>query len=591
MTLMDMTMAQMPLAELTNSFGTVLADGVMLSSPYKPVLVVLTFMIWAWVVATIYDKDSARWYFKREAWNTAHMIVGLVAFALLFLPLMFWIVWPVIVVLLAGDLAVYAFLRNRDDRVPEQFKWSLDFEKMAAARAAKAEAGSKKKSGKSIKGVTLGIRGKSGLLPVPDREAPEYAVRVALDELLVRTLTSRGTQMDIGPVREKKDTYAATVIVDSVREAVQAYPARDAVAMIDMLKKVAGMDVNDRRRKLRGEIDVIPPGVPGVPIKLVTLGTTEGMRLTAVVKPAEQVQRRLKDLGLLDPQRKVAEEIINEGRGCVLLTAPSDQGRTSTLYAMLREHDAYTSNVQTLELEEAEATLEGIRQNIFNPLEDGAEFSTTVRSILRRDPNVVGISDLPDEATAVEVARADHERTRVYMSFKADSALTAIQLFARAVGDQKKAADSLYGVLNQRLLRKLCDNCRVAYQPTPDVLKKLGLPAETKQLFRKGGQVLVKDKPEVCPVCSGIGFLGVIAAFEVHRLGAEERRMIATNDMTGLKALQRQRREPSLQSAAMQKVLMGETSVEEVVRVTAAPKRGGRPPASPSNRPSNPTPA
>ena len=591
MTLMNMTMAQMPLAELAPTFGSVLAaEGVMLTSPYKPVLLVLTFTVWAWVVASVYDKDAARWYFKREAWNTAHMLAGILAFALIFMPLTFWIVWPVVMVVLATDLGVYAFLRNRDERVPEQFKWSFDMEKMREARAAKAT--TKKKSGKAVAGVTLGIRGRNGLLPVPDKESPEYGVRTALDELLVHTLTSRGSQLDIGPVREKKDTYAATVVVDSVREAVKAYPARDGVALIDMLKKAAGMDVNDRRRRLRGEIDLMPPGMPGVPARLVTLGASEGMRLTMVVKPSEQVQRRLKDLGLLEPQMRAAKEIVEEGRGCVLLTAPTDQGRTSTLYALLREHDAYTSNVQTIELEEAEATLEGIRQNVFNPMEDGAEFSTTVRSILRRDPNVVGISDLPDEATAAEIARADHERTRVYLSLKADSALTAIQLFARAVGDQKKAAESLYGVTNQRLLRKLCENCRVPYQPTGEMLKKLGLPAETKQLYRKGGQVLVKDKPEVCPVCSGTGFVGVVSAFEVHRLGVEERRMIATNDMTGLKALQRQRREPSLQSAAMQKVLMGQTSVEEVVRVTTPAKRGNPPSAAaPAGRPSNPTPA
>ncbi len=586
MTLMDMMMAPMPLLEIAPA-GGLLADGVMLTSPYKPVLMILPFLIWAWVVATIYDKDAARWYFKREAWNTAHMLVGLLAFFAIVIapPVTFWITWPALIIVLTTDLAIYAFLRNRDDRVPEEFRWSLDFEKMKAAREEKAAA---KKKGGVVKGVTLGIQGNGGVLPVPEKESSDYAVRAALDEVLVHTLTSRGTQLDIGPVREKPDAYAATVIVDSVREAFQAYSSADAVAMIDMLKSAAGMDVNDRRRKLRGKIDVIPPGTPGVPIKITTLGTSEGMRLTALVKPAEQVQRRVKDLGLLAPQKAIVEEIVAEGRGCVLLTAPADQGRTSTLYAFLREHDAYTSNVQTLEMEEAEATLEGIRQNVFDPLEDGAEYSTTVRSILRRDPNVVGISDLPDENTAVEVARADHERTRVYLSFKADSALMGVQLFARAVGDQKKASQSLYGALNQRLLRRLCDNCRVGYQPTPEVLKKLGLPADTKQLHRKGGQVLVKDKPVTCPVCSGSGFLGVVAAFEVHRFGVEERRMIASNDMTGLKALLRQRREPSLQSAAMQKVMAGETSVEEVVRVTAPPRRAKKGAAPKKDRPSSP---
>ena len=590
-------MTLMPMNTIDSPLFAVLADGVMLTSPYKPVLFVITVSIWAWVVATIYDKDAARWYFKREAWNATHITVGLVAvLVFLFTPLMFWITWPIIIAILFADLAIYAVLRNRDDRVPETHKWSFDLEKMKAARAeaAAASGGSdkkKKKKGKGeiAKGITLTLQGKKGVLPVPEPDAPEYAIRAQLDEILVHAMTNRGTQLDIGPVRERPNAYAATVVVDSVREAVKAFPAKEAVAMIDMVKSVAGLDVEDRRRRLRGKIDIVPPGARSVDATLVTLGTSEGVRLSMTFSPEAQVDRRISGMGFLPPQEEMAIAMVGEGSGTVLLTAPPDQGRTSTMYAFLREHDAYTSNVQTLEMEASESTLEGIRQNIFDPAEDGAEFATTVRSILRRDPSVVGISDMPDEATALEVSRSDHERTRVYLSFKADGALQAVQLFARAVGDQRAAADSIYGVVNQRLIRRLCDNCRVPYQPNADVLKKLGLPKDTKQLYRKGGQVLVKDKPQTCPVCGGSGFVGVLGIFEIHRIGVEERRLISANDLTGLKALFRQRREPSLQSAAMQRVLLGETSVEEVVRVTSPRGGSAKPKAkTPPERPPAP---
>ena len=107
------------------------------------------------------------------------------------------------------------------------------------------------------------------------------------------------------------------------------------------------------------------------------------------------------------------------------------------------------------------------------------------------------------------IARADLERSRVYLSLRANSALEAIQLYTKAVGDPKVAAQGLKGVIAHRLLRVLCSNCKVAYPPTPDMLKKLGLPPDqVTQLFKKGGQVLVRNKPEVCPVCNGVGYMG-----------------------------------------------------------------------------------
>ncbi|MEL6739623.1 MAG: hypothetical protein AAFP26_03100, partial [Planctomycetota bacterium] len=94
-------------------------------------------------------------------------------------------------------------------------------------------------------------------------------------------------------------------------------------------------------------------------------------------------------------------------------------------------------------------------------------------------------------------ARVDASRTRVYLSMRNESALGALQLWTKAVGDAKAAAEPLRGVLCQRLVRALCQNCRVAYPPTPEVLKKLGLPADrVKQLYKKGGQVMLRNKPE-----------------------------------------------------------------------------------------------
>jgi type IV pilus assembly protein PilB len=227
--------------------------------------------------------------------------------------------------------------------------------------------------------------------------------------------------------------------------------------------------------------------------------------------------------------------------------------------------------VQVVEME-TQSSIEGVRHNVFDPQKDGSEYSTLVRSILRRDPDVVGIAEV-DEETAKEISRADTEHTRVYVTLKADDPLKAVQLFAQMVGDQKKAAACLHGVVAVKLARRLCHNCKVAVQPTPENLKKLGLPPDTKQLFRKSGKVLVKDKEQMCPVCNGVGYFGQIGVFAVHTFGDEERQRVAQNDLTGLRAALRQKKQQSIQQAALQHVLKGETSVEEVLRITSSQKQ------------------
>jgi len=169
------------------------------------------------------------------------------------------------------------------------------------------------------------------------------------------------------------------------------------------------------------------------------------------------------------------------------------------------------------------------------------------------------------------------------------------------VGDIDQASKGLHGVLAQKLIRKLCTNCRVAYQPSPDMVKKLGLPPDkVKQLFKKGGQVLIKNKPEVCPVCGGGGYVGQEGVFEVYKLGEPERTAIRAGDWNALKGELRKRNLPTIQQTAIRKALDGVTSVEEVMRITADPDRASAPapatrsaeakPATATNPPATTTP-
>ncbi len=562
-------------------------EGHFLVSFWKPVLWLIPLVGWGWIITRIYDKHAARFFLPRERWNMIHLIAGVLALvAAMAIPIRgegaFWAGLGAMIVILAADLFAYAIVANRDERVPEEFHITFDLSKWKEAREAKAAA---KKQGK----VELVIKGPDkSVLEAPPAETPEFAVRVASESLILRALESRATQADLGP-GGKEGAYASSFLVDGVRQPGDAIAPADAIRLIDFWKAAAKLDLTDRRRRLMGEINV-ERGADRHKLRIIAMGAQGGMRLSILIDPEKQVRRKAPDVGLLEPQMTELKAMAETGQGgVVLLAAPPDMGRTSTLYAVLKLHDAYTSNVQTVEMEPQDS-LEGIRQNKYEGQGEGPEYSTLVRSILRRDPQVLGVADLPDDNTAREIAKADHDRTRVYLSLRADSALAAIQIWCKAVGDPELAAKGLRGVLAQRLARKLCVNCRQAYQPSPDMLKKLGLPADKiKQLFKKGGQVLIKgNRPEICPVCKGVGYVGQEGIFEVFRIGDAERALVKAGNFAGLRSELRKRNLPTIQQAALRKAVEGTTSVEEILRVTAdQPAAAARPAAAPA-RPSQP---
>ena len=544
-----------------------------LVSWWKPFLLLLPFLGWAWMISTILDKHSKRFFLGQEKWNAIHMVFGLagVAFVLL-LPLggiagvaagFFGLI-----AIFAIDIGVFVSIANKDERIPEASKLRFDFSELSQKRDDKREA---KKLGTSE--LTIVGANKMKVMP-PDREATAYAVRVAAEEVVLNGYSAHASQIDIIPANE--NTYAASMLVDGVRQAGEPLAKADAVQIIDFWKKCAQLDVEDRRRKLSGEVSISSEKMTSISLKLTSSGSKNGMMLSIVFNPNEAVRRTPEHLGLFDKQLAELKSWAVETTGVVILGAPSDNGRTTTMYSLLQLHDAYTSNIQTIEYE-PEDEIEGVKQITFDATGDNSDFATLVRSTLRRDPDVVAICDLPDATTGQNIANSDLDRSRVYLSVKADSAITAIQLYVRAVGDPKLAASGLKGVVGEKLVRMLCGNCKVSYQPTPEMLKKLGLPVDkVKQLNKKGGQVLIRHKPEICPVCNGVGYTGQTGCYGVFPLDEDERKMIASENWNGLRTAMRKRSLPTVQQAALRKAVEGLTSIEEVSRVTAPAKKSSK---------------
>jgi type II secretory ATPase GspE/PulE/Tfp pilus assembly ATPase PilB-like protein len=554
------------LAQAAQSFNLV--------SLWKPLLILLPFVPWALFVSKILDKHAARFILPREKYNTIHLFVGLAAvLAGLAMPMTgivsLLVGLAVTSVMLLADALIFVRVHNNDDRTPEQHRITLQ------SIGALSKDKGKKKDDKNAARSALVIKAPDkSVLAVPAAETPEYAVRALAEKVYIAARSARASQVELAPVSASQ--YAAMMLVDGVPVKGETLPGADAVKVMDLWKTAAKLDLADRRKRQSGDATV-EVEERKTKVRVTSMGTQQGMTLTLLFDPEDAVKRGGHELGLLESQMEQIKSLVDEGKGTVILAAPPDGGRTTTMYAITKMHDAYTKNVQTVE-REPQATMEGVRQNKHETVADGPEYSTLVRSILRREPDVLAVAELPDAQTAKEISKAEHDRVRTYVSVPAPGALQAAQAWVKLVGDAESASKSLHGVVAQKLVRKLCTKCRVPYAPSADLLKKLGLPPDgVKQLFKKGGKLIVKEKEQECPVCHGAGFLGQEGVFEVYNFNDADRELIRSGDWNGLKLELRKRKIPTMQHAALRKALDGTTSVEEVARVTSEtpPAAGG----------------
>ena len=550
------------------------AGAFVLASWWKAILVVATFAAWGWFVSTVADKHAARFYLPREKWNAVYMVSALAALALIvFNPVAgmwsFFAAWPAAMLVLAVPPLVYVNLANKDERVPPDHHITMNFKKWVEARQTAKEA-------KKAARVQLAIVMPNGTtVEAPEEGSPDMVVRAAAEQLYIDGITNRAHKIELLPGGERGYVVAHTV--DGLRTVVgEPMPPQDAMRVIAFWQTSAGLEAGERRRQV-GEPN-ISKGGERHHLRVVTSGGQQGLKATLIVDPGKAVRRKPENLGLLPQQFDQLRQLVQDGTGVVLLASPKGMGRTTLLYTVLKMHDAYTSNIQTLELEQQD-TLEGIRQNIWSPTGGGPDHATLLRSILRRDPNVVGVAELVDEATALESAKGDIEHARVYVSVPADNALQAIEMYRRALRDNALAARALKGVVAGKLVRSLAKSSREAYVPSPDMLKKLGLsPEKVKTLYRHRTHIEVNKKMVPCPESHGTGYVGQIGVFEVYRIGPEEKAAIEQGDPNALATALRKQNTPTIQQAAILRAVEGETSVDEVVRVTVgAPKPSAAP--------------
>ncbi len=289
---------------------------------------------------------------------------------------------------------------------------------------------------------------------------------------------------------------------------------------------------------------------------------------------------------MTNQQVQSLEQVKTAKEGIVLVTGPKLSGVSSTFYSIIREHDAYTNSIYTFE-KEVTSSLPSVTQEVFK-LSDTASTSypKKLQQLFRMGPDVLGVAECADPDTAKVICAAAKEGGRVvYVIIQADSVLQALGRWLKLVGDRKTAMANLSGILNQRLLRKLCDECKQGYTPNQDILKKFNLPADKAKVLYRPGKVVYdkRGKESTCPECYGTGFVGRTGVFEMIMFSDELKNVVLkSKTLPDMGKQFRRAKMAYLQEQALRKVMGGITAINEMVRVLtpATKKKPAKPSAS-----------
>ena len=268
-------------------------------------------------------------------------------------------------------------------------------------------------------------------------------------------------------------------------------------------------------------------------------------------------------------------------QGLFLITGPRKSGATTTMYALVRNHDAFLNSINTIE-KQPSGSLLNVTQTVYTLTDTGTTtYAKKLQTIVRMGPNVVGVGECEDAETAKVASAAAKDGKLVYVVLEADSVLQALGKWLKMVEDRKLVAETLLGISNQRIFRKLCETCKQGYAPNKELLKKFNLPADkAKVLYRPGKEVYDKrGKASTCGTCQGTGFVGRTGVFEVIVLDDELRKAIRTVKQLPELGMQfRRAKMLYLQEQALRKAIAGTTAINEVLRVLAPAKKPGAPP-------------
>jgi len=327
-----------------------------------------------------------------------------------------------------------------------------------------------------------------------------------------------------------------------------------APMLVSRIKVMAKLDIAEKRVPQDGRI-VLRVSGQEVDVRVSTLPSSYGERIVMRLLNKQAGRLDLTHLGMNDSDRERLRNVISHPHGILLVTGPTGSGKTTSLYASLGYLNNGRRNIMTVE-DPVEYHLEGIGQTQVNSKAD-MTFARGLRAILRQDPDVVMIGEIRDKETAEIAVQASLTGHLVLSTLHTNSAVGAITRLEDMGVEPFLLSSSIVGVLSQRLVRKLCEDCKQPIQADEASQALLGIESEVTIYQAKG-----------CDACFDQGYRGRIGLYELILIDEDVKALI--HNQVGEQVMEQHVRKttPSLRQDGMEKVLLGRTTIEEVLRVS-----------------------
>lgn len=328
-------------------------------------------------------------------------------------------------------------------------------------------------------------------------------------------------------------------------------------AIIARLKIMGGMDISEKRKPQDGRISIVVDRVE-YDIRVSVLPTYYGEKCVMRLAQKTALTRSKKDLGFGDAEMKKFDHILSNPHGIILVTGPTGSGKSTTLYTALSELNKEDVNIITVE-DPVEANINGINQVHVN-VKAGLTFASALRSILRQDPDIIMIGEIRDGETAQIAVQASITGHLVVSTLHTNSSAATIARLLDMGVESYLIADSVVGVIAQRLVRRLCPKCRKARYATEEEKRTMGIRPETPN-------VVLYD-PVGCNSCNR-GYKGRIGVYEIMEITPRLKRIISNReDSDVLKQAALEEGMSTLRMSAARTALQGITSYSEMLRVS-----------------------
>ena len=528
----------------------------------------LLFLLWVHTTDWL-STDCQDMKLDFQRWNSIVFGVFMAAFVLLWLIPSFWIGFPLLVIAYVAPLSTYVILRNKqvdnNRRVmtPEHLRYWFAAKLNKVGMKVSAERPDLHEGGVPVILHAAGgsdERTNTARLLLARQSLGFRTVR----EILAEALSTRGSAIMLD---YSQQGVAVRTMVDGVWLPRETKPRDQGDPALEALKLLCGLNPKDRQNRQVGTFATEYESVR-YSSTLSSQGTPAGERVVVQFDEANIQFKTLDELGMRTKQQEQLMKLLGSKKGFSLFSAPPGNGLRSTTDVVLHACDRYIREFAAVEEEGRRyPPVENIPVTTYKAAEGQSPVDVLPR-LFRTEPNVVVVRDLVNAETVGMLCEKAAANRMIFGAIRAkDSAEALLRVLALGTPPAEFAKVATV-VVNQRLVRKLCDACKEAYAPPPQVLKQLGIPAGRVQAFYRPRQPNPEEPKEPCNVCSGIGYLGRTAIFEILPVGEAVRKVLSNGPKLDLvRQAARKDGMKSLQEEGVFLVVKGVTSLPELMRV------------------------